>query len=137
MEDYVHDDDDDDDHYPNHFEEEEEDGDTAAVPFESLQFTQSQQSLIEEDKGLNYSKRAKRVDVKKLKDTLWQDIQQFDKEVSFKKVLEQTPLKHTTEKENEITVSYYFICLLHLCNEKEIELEGNVLESDLKLIVSS
>jgi condensin complex subunit 2 len=90
---------------------------------------------------LNYTKRAKRVDVKKLKDTLWKDIQQQQQEdkkedVSFKKVLKDTTteLKHTNNE--DITISYYFICLLHLCNEKEMELEEKE-GKDLKLVVVS
>lgn len=124
--------------YPDHYDDQEEEEDTN-VPFESLQFTQSQSHQEEDNnKGLNYTKRAKRVDVKKLKDTLWQDIQQqqqqHDKEdVSFKKVLQDTELKHTNNE--DITISYYFICLLHLCNEKEMELEEKE-GKDLKLVVS-
>ncbi|TIC19390.1 barren [Wallemia mellicola] len=90
---------------------------------------------------VNYSKRAKRVDVRALKDNIWKSLEAPDgddeaenvapgdndekKEVGkkFSSVIDGLKSSYPTEKLNDLSTSFCFICLLHLCNEHNLNLE--------------
>jgi condensin complex subunit 2 len=106
---------------------------------------------------INYAQVAKKVDVRRLKKDLWIELEEKtawvvpeefpDKKeeeeneddmfeeprtrkgepqyVSFKDTVEKLD---TSQSQNGVTVSFYFICCLHLANEKGLKLDSNGLE---------
>ncbi|KAF8920746.1 condensin complex subunit 2/barren [Mucidula mucida] len=92
---------------------------------------------------VNYAKRAKRVDVKRLKDNIWKgldivtphakkedgmDVDDTDftdpaDARDFKSVITSLQRSYPEEKMEEISTSFCFICLLHLANEQGLRLE--------------
>lgn len=107
---------------------------------------------------VQYAKIAKKVDVRKLKEKLWEGLSFSD----TKKEELQDAGKETTVKDEEmedvkaeerkftqvinglqevypqkamadISTSYCFICLLHLANEKGLVIEGNKTLSELSI----
>ncbi|KAI9987664.1 hypothetical protein PInf_023708 [Phytophthora infestans] len=113
----------------------------------------SMEGLVQADRvvekiGVHYERFAKRVDVKKLKGSIWDHL---EKKVSKDEVVEEagdaenalnesgkrprepeadeTTFKSVVENvagkvPSNVTVSFYFICVLHLANEKGLELKG-------------
>ena len=97
---------------------------------------------------INYSKTAKRIDVKSLKKSLWDQIKDpnnfaslktvnksdkkkslsGEKEVSFQHVLETLPSRLPPSEKSSISVPLAFICLLHLANENGLVLNQNNLD---------
>ncbi|KAJ7113713.1 condensin complex subunit 2/barren [Mycena crocata] len=98
---------------------------------------------------VNYAKRAKRVDVRKLKDNIWKgldivvaqpkeedDTMDVDPDEPtptdpsearvFSSVISGLQRSYPREKMEEISTSFCFICLLHLANEQGLKLESNV-----------
>ncbi|KAG6910237.1 hypothetical protein DXG01_012372 [Tephrocybe rancida] len=100
---------------------------------------------------VNYAKRAKRVDVRKLKDNIWRGLdivvvppKQDDEDESmdvdetlptptdpddarqFSQVISGLQKSYPREKMEEISTSFCFICLLHLANEQGLKLESTV-----------
>ncbi|CDZ98725.1 Chromosome condensation complex Condensin, subunit H [Phaffia rhodozyma] len=98
---------------------------------------------------VKFSKRAKRVDVKKLKDSIWKGLDIFappiegedeDEEIEsttrpttaedptqprvFSTVVSSLQSSYPSSKFSDISTSYCFICLLHLCNERGLQLEA-------------
>ncbi|KAG6891270.1 hypothetical protein C0995_008522 [Termitomyces sp. Mi166 len=96
---------------------------------------------------VNYSKRAKRVDVRKLKDNIWRgldivvapskdDDESMDVDESlppptdpnearqFSQVITGLQKSYPRDKMEEISTSFCFICLLHLANEQGLKLES-------------
>lgn len=91
--------------------------------------------------NVHYAKKAKRVDVKRLKDDIWSGLRDLveDSEASAAETEIQTPKKeepkvfntviqslretYPREKMGEISTSFCFICLLHLANEEGLRLE--------------
>jgi condensin complex subunit 2 len=86
--------------------------------------------------NIDYARKAKIVDVKKLKSTLWQQVEesldehlrrdddgdnQATPQVSFVESVRATAPK---VDDPNVTVPFYFICLLHLANENNLELLG-------------
>ncbi|KAF4042686.1 Condensin complex subunit 2 [Phytophthora infestans] len=107
-----------------------------------------QADRVVEKIGVHYERFAKRVDVKKLKGSIWDHL---EKKVSKDEVVEEagdaenalnesgkrprepeadeTTFKSVVENvagkvPSNVTVSFYFICVLHLANEKGLELKG-------------
>lgn len=107
---------------------------------------------------IGYARRAKTVDIKALKEDVWTLLQEAPdqggedaaddaapakkagrggasasaasgKEVSFQYVLSKLHEKVPAAKLEEVSFAYCFICLLHLANEKTLELIG---EGDMK-----
>ncbi|KIJ55401.1 hypothetical protein M422DRAFT_24001 [Sphaerobolus stellatus SS14] len=93
---------------------------------------------------VNYAKRAKRVDVRKLKENIWKGLnivvshgQKDDEDVSmasepptdpseartFETVISDLKETYPREKMEEISTSFCFICLLHLANEQGLKIE--------------
>lgn len=101
---------------------------------------------------VNYAKKAKRVDVRKLKENIWRELgiegiipqeesqesdaasqspsrmvnqpSPVDEEAkTFQTVLSGLRKSYTKDKMEEISTSFCFICLLHLANEEGLELK--------------
>mmetsp|Transcript_5146 Transcript_5146/g.15387 ORF Transcript_5146/g.15387 Transcript_5146/m.15387 type:complete len:665 (-) Transcript_5146:1933-3927(-) len=103
---------------------------------------------IVEKVEIKYATTAKKLDVKVLKDSLWNDLceeggsEKQDSDIreegvnrSLQEVVEELP-KHLPESElPEVSISYIFICLLHLANEKGLRVEGSENLSDLSISV--
>lgn len=95
---------------------------------------------------VNYAKKVKRVDVRKLKENIWKGLdivlpktEEEDDEVelspskkptdpneakSFTSVISGLRKTYPKEKMEEISTSFCFICLLHLANERGLKIEG-------------
>nr|ODO04303.1 hypothetical protein L204_00661 [Cryptococcus depauperatus CBS 7855] len=93
--------------------------------------------------NVNFAKKAKRVDVKRLKDDIWSDLKLLvppsptsassDEEVAlttptaqvktFNTVIQSLRSIYPAPKMSEISTSFCFICLLHLANEEGLKIE--------------
>ncbi|KAG8756037.1 hypothetical protein FRC14_003419 [Serendipita sp. 396] len=95
---------------------------------------------------VNYAKKVKRVDVRKLKENIWKglDIVLSDEEEEerptshspqrkptdpseakkFTSVISELRKSYPKDKMEEISTSFCFICLLHLANERGLKIEG-------------
>lgn len=76
---------------------------------------------------MNYAKVSKKVDIKKLKDVLWTELDETpqgltseDNSVKFTQVINNLPQFYKNEELKDISVQFCFICLLHLANEKNL-----------------
>jgi condensin complex subunit 2 len=98
-----------------------------------------------EKQTISYAKVAKVVDVRALKKSMWKemcselhniqteqlatkDSKDFDQQMmksarSFQDVINAMPNYIPASKLKDISLSYYFICLLHLANEKNLHLQ--------------
>lgn len=85
---------------------------------------------------IGYAKRAKQVDIKALKEDVWALLQEESRgqgkgkgtaprEVSFQRVLGRLHERMPAAKLEEVSFAYCFICLLHLANEKSLEVLGD------------
>ncbi|KAH7890710.1 condensin complex subunit 2/barren [Phlebopus sp. FC_14] len=95
---------------------------------------------------VNYAKRAKRVDVRKLKENIWKGLditvaQKYEDQEDHEMDVDDQPLtdpsearvfssvisglqrSYPREKMEEISTSFCFICLLHLANEQGLKLQ--------------
>lgn len=90
---------------------------------------------------LNYSKTAKNVNVKYLKDSLWKAIENTSKheeqetpdEKQFSNVVKDIGKLYPKEEKKDLSTSFCFICLLHLANEHSLTLESNDQLTDLQI----
>lgn len=95
--------------------------------------------------NVQYAKKAKRVDVKRLKDDIWNDLRALVDEPTpgletdegesepepqvttpvktFDSVIQSLRSNYPREKMSEISTSFCFICLLHLANEEGLRIE--------------
>ncbi|RKP29307.1 barren [Metschnikowia bicuspidata] len=95
---------------------------------------------------VNFSRVAKRVDVKLLKDNLWKTIKNEEKDESrpeaapenalvvrknFTEVVGSIGRLYRPDEEKDLSTSFCFICLLHLANEHGLSIEANALHDDL------
>lgn len=79
---------------------------------------------------VDYDKTSKQIDVRALKETLWQNLQDVSPEsqdleeptISFKSVLSQVPIACGAAAAGDISVHLCFICLLHLANEHNLRI---------------
>ncbi|WFD18903.1 hypothetical protein MCAP1_001116 [Malassezia caprae] len=69
---------------------------------------------------VDHARRAKQVDVKKLKDRIWETLALEQDAQSFDMVLSKLEGMYPPKKYEEISTSFCFICLLHLANEEEL-----------------
>ncbi len=93
---------------------------------------------------MNYAKRAKRVDVRKLKENIWRGLDIVVPEEGeeametddraptdpseprvFENVIGGLKKSYPRDKMEEISTSFCFICLLHLANERGLKLESS------------
>ncbi|KAJ8489216.1 hypothetical protein ONZ51_g3095 [Trametes cubensis] len=108
-----------------------------------LAATQGQSRRVKPE-TVNYAKRAKRVDVRKLKENIWkgldivtppvedgEDVMETDDRPptdpneprEFTSVITDLRKSYPKDKMEEISTSFCFICLLHLANERGLKLE--------------
>lgn len=93
---------------------------------------------------IGYAQKAKVVDVKRLKQTLWSEIESStevgkttdvgkvaaavpvdSKEcTSFNKLVSDIPQKVNTKMADSLSVPIMFVCLLYLANDKELQIQG-------------
>uniref|UniRef100_A0A7S3GKX8 Condensin complex subunit 2 n=1 Tax=Palpitomonas bilix TaxID=652834 RepID=A0A7S3GKX8_9EUKA len=86
-----------------------------------------------EGETLHYARVAKRVNVRRLKEELWKQVDTHERgtaELSLKTVLE-TKGEILSDEKREVSVPFCFICLLHLANENGIELKSDETFSDV------
>lgn len=82
---------------------------------------------------VHYERTAKKVDVKKLKESLWHKIDgeeaatkpTQEEPLLFTEVLKDLPDSMSKEQAESVSVPFCFICLLHLANEKTLELHDS------------
>lgn len=94
---------------------------------------------------VSYSRVAKKVDVKRLKDNLWKSInilkdkyKETDSEATsiglkFSNITNEMSKMYGEETRKDLSTSFCFICLLHLCNEHGLMIQN--IESFKDLIV--
>ncbi|KAJ1847293.1 hypothetical protein LPJ73_004291 [Coemansia sp. RSA 2703] len=104
---------------------------------------------------VNYARRAKRVNVKKLKDNIWRELATGDRRNStaasemsvdgaddevkvegdqkFSQIVSSLKDVYPREKLEDLSISYCFICLLHLANERNLRIVGDQSLSDLTI----
>lgn len=93
---------------------------------------------------VNFSKVAKRVDIKLLKDNLWKSIKSEAAEgaaevapsetaKNFTEVVEVIGGMYRPEEKKDLSTSFCFICLLHLANEHGLSLESSEQYDDLHI----
>ncbi|OCF42340.1 hypothetical protein I317_03844 [Kwoniella heveanensis CBS 569] len=109
------------------------------------QATQDQELRKSRPETVHFAKKAKRVDVKRLKDDIWNGLKSLvppeKDETSSDDDMPQTPAEpveevktfdsiitslrstYPQEKMSEISTSFCFICLLHLANEEGLKIE--------------
>lgn len=82
--------------------------------------------------AINYAKKAKKVDVKQLKDRMWDnmtkassDHNNMENNLKLTEIISDVSATYPSKKASEITTPFYFICLLHLANEKHLEIKNN------------
>lgn len=93
---------------------------------------------------VNFSKVAKRVDVKLLKDNLWRSIKQEDKgedlegtpeaekkAKAFTEIVDTIGGMYRPEEKKDLSTSFCFICLLHLANEHGLSIDATENHDDL------
>ncbi|KAJ4473685.1 condensin complex subunit 2/barren [Lentinula aciculospora] len=122
-------------------------GDGANDPGEQDLLTSTQGQLRRvKPEAVRFTKRAKRVDVRKLKENIWKgldidvlplknaDGQGMDVDDlptnpaearQFTSVISNLQKSYPRDKMEEISTSFCFICLLHLANEQGLKLENN------------
>ncbi|PSK79601.1 hypothetical protein CJJ07_000465 [Candidozyma auris] len=105
---------------------------------------------------VNFSRVAKRVDIKLLKDNLWKAIKPETKETSpelpnaengdfapakqpvkiethFTDIAQKIGTMYKPEEKKDLSTSFCFICILHLANEHKLDLSVNDAHDDLRI----
>ncbi|KTW31394.1 hypothetical protein T552_00039 [Pneumocystis carinii B80] len=99
---------------------------------------------------LNYAKTAKKVDVKQLKEHIWKELD-FDNlknnhilhsdpkktERKFTDILKGLKNIYSEKEMADISISFCFICLLHLANEKGLIIQNNESLTELKIMLDT
>lgn len=112
--------------------------DEVTMPGRSLGSEPVQSYKTQPTLSIQYARKAKKVDVQELKRVLWEEIESIpkmatnskdksDSSTTFSQLvhgLEGTNLPKDTMQ--DLSVSYCFICLLHLANEHNLQLTTNV-----------
>ncbi|RKP21405.1 barren [Rozella allomycis CSF55] len=85
---------------------------------------------------MNYAKTSKKVDVKKLKENIWTEIETVPQNntIDFKNIVNGLSSFYPEEKFRDISVPFCFICVLHLANENGLEIKGSSTLSELQII---
>ena len=90
--------------------------------------------------NIKYESKAKQVDVRALKEHLWKEIRSSDdKKLDFSSVVSTVNTTKPKEGErkpdfSEASIPFCFICMLHICNEQNLELEGRSDFSDFSVV---
>lgn len=90
---------------------------------------------------VGYATTAKNVDVKRLKKDLWEELQSHKsvntkasggmEAASFTRMVDKL---EAAQKQEDVSTAYYFICLLHLANEKGLKIEGQEDLRDMTIV---
>jgi condensin complex subunit 2 len=90
---------------------------------------------ITKSDALNYSKKAKKVDVKQLKDHIWtaftQSCDAQSEPTPFTRLVSDVARVYPAETRVDVTIPFYFICLLHLANENNLAITDCPTMNDL------
>ena len=85
--------------------------------------------IPEKPNGLDYARKARRIDVQLLKERMWDQISKSHskEETEFDRLIQDTREvfigdRSLSDEQKDISVSFCFICLLHLANENNLEL---------------
>lgn len=90
-----------------------------------------------------YSRVAKKVDIKKLKDNIWRCIENQltkvdsskGKQLQFSSIIQQLKTLYTFDTLKDLSTSFCFICLLHLANEHGFRIDKDEVNlQDLTLV---
>lgn len=54
-------------------------------------------------------------------------------ELSFQKLVKDLSIGQEKQQQKDVSLAYYFICLLHLANENKLEIKDQEDMSDLKI----
>lgn len=74
--------------------------------------------------SVNYTRRAKRVDVHHLKETIWKTITSKDETTTLSSIVDALPALYQGQADKaDISIQFAFICLLHLANEHGLRIE--------------
>ncbi|CDK29295.1 unnamed protein product [Kuraishia capsulata CBS 1993] len=87
------------------------------------------------DDYMDYAKVAKRVDVSALKRKIWRNLEKSemsngDKQ-DFTNMVQEVAATYPDTKRKDLSTSYFFICLLHLANERGFDISNTSDFSDL------
>ncbi|KOS12654.1 brn1-protein required for chromosome condensation [Malassezia pachydermatis] len=72
---------------------------------------------------VEHARRAKQVDVKKLKDNIWKTLALSSEPQTFDTALQGLQSLYPRKQYDEISTSFCFICLLHLANEESLRID--------------
>ncbi|KAI3629919.1 hypothetical protein MIR68_011354 [Amoeboaphelidium protococcarum] len=92
--------------------------------FQQQQNVQNKMPKFQEQSALNFSTKAKRVDVKDLKQRLWQVLRACSGDTDLQQAIRKVSGSYPPKVAADITVPFYFICMLHLANEHCLRLKG-------------
>lgn len=92
-----------------------------------------QLALGPKSQPLLYSKKAKRVDVQKLKENIWTKMETDigKNNISFSNIVSSLDEVYHSEARKDVSVPFCFICLLHLANENNFEISSTELLNEL------
>lgn len=85
---------------------------------------------------VTYSKKAKNVNIKKLKDNMWKSVEvkkEDAQERQFSDIVGDIGKMYPSEQKKDLSTSLCFICLLHLANEHGLTIENDTELKDLKV----
>ncbi|KAJ3270447.1 hypothetical protein HDV01_007807 [Terramyces sp. JEL0728] len=85
-------------------------------------------------KPIFFARQAKRVDVQKLKENLWENISDEKEAKSFTHMVSKLDQVYQPKQRRDISVAFCFICVLHLANENNLTIQG---DSNMKELIIS
>jgi hypothetical protein len=85
---------------------------------------------FDEEYKKNYGSLYRRFDIRFLKNKIWQSFENIEniskkKNVDFKTIVKNMSKDLTNETINNISTPTCFVCMLHLCNEKNLKINQN------------
>jgi condensin complex subunit 2 len=117
------------------------DDDNFATNFYKEEKTQVKDQLVDtikmssnnnpSDNPIGFARRAKRVDLKELKDALWKEQQSSESNAFSSIIANLKSLSIDTQK--DLSVPFCFICILHLANENNLSIKKDSAD-DLLLV---
>ncbi|KAJ3258766.1 hypothetical protein HK103_003360 [Boothiomyces macroporosus] len=76
-------------------------------------------------KPIFFARQAKRVDVQKLKENLWEKINEETETKTFTHIVSELDQVYQPKQRKDISVAFCFICVLHLANENNLTIQGD------------
>lgn len=126
------------------FDDEPLDHQDDGLDTESVMSSKNQQLNID-NKKVSYSRVAKKVDVRRLKENIWEAIHKIVKDkvntdsnnivLPFSSITEEIIRMYPTTEAKDLSTSFCFICLLHLANEHGLQLRNTESFTDLQIEV--